>query len=103
MNKDLLKMALIGVSAGFCLSAQTPEFLEGKEIAMTKCTRDADANVQKAPSNGTNNMTPQDSNSDDNDSAGSNGSEQGDNQSQSSSSGMKAKRKSAAQKVVQSD
>lgn len=43
MNQDLYKLALIGLSAGFCLSAQAAPSNKssGKEIAMAKCSKDS--------------------------------------------------------------
>jgi hypothetical protein len=96
MNKDLIKLALIGVAAGFCLSAkEAPSTKNNKEIAMSKCTKD---NGQKK--NGHGNGSCSSCGSDEGDSScSSNCSNQGD-QSDASTQ-MKGKRRSAAQKVLQ--
>ena len=94
MNKDLIKLALIGMTAGFCLSAkEAPSSSADKEIAMTKCSK------EKPQTNGGSGSSCSGSDDEENDGSSCNcGPSQGD---QSSSSQMKNKRKSAAQKVVQ--
>jgi hypothetical protein len=41
MKKDLTKLAMLGLLAGACVSAYQP--MSGKEIAMSKCSRDPTA------------------------------------------------------------
>jgi hypothetical protein len=40
MNKDLLKIALIGLAAGFCISAKAVPAKKNQEVAMSKCTKE---------------------------------------------------------------
>lgn len=40
MNKDLLKIALIGLVAGFCISAKEVPAKKSQETAMSKCTKE---------------------------------------------------------------
>jgi hypothetical protein len=40
MNKDLLKIALIGLAAGFCISAKDVPAKRNQEVAMSKCTKE---------------------------------------------------------------
>ena len=47
MQKDLLKLALTGLAAGVCLSAQGG----GSEIAMAKCSRNPTANEEQNQTN----------------------------------------------------
>ena len=39
MKKDLVKLAVMGLTAGLCVSGQSPH-QQNQEIAMTKCTKD---------------------------------------------------------------
>ena len=109
MNKDLIKLALIGMTAGFCLSAkEAPSSSADKEIAMTKCSKEkpqtngggSSCSGSKGSScSGSSGSSCSGSDDEENDGSSCNcGPSQGD---QSSSSQMKNKRKSAAQKVVQ--
>lgn len=85
MNKKYLKLALIGLAAGFCLSAQTAPANQD-EVAMAKCSKDSSGNMQRQRGCG----------SQDNDD---------ENQSCTSTTckpkNAKNQKKSAAQKVVQ--
>lgn len=81
MNKNLIHFVIVGVIAGFCVSAKAaPSNQDNREIAMAKCTRD---DSQKKNGNG---KCSEDNNS------------QGDQSNASSQ--VKGKRKSAAQKVL---
>src|SRR5260370_22921551 len=41
MNKKYLKVALIGLAAGFCLSGQAaPSKSQSEEVAMARCSKD---------------------------------------------------------------
>ena len=106
MNKDFVKFALIGLTAGFCLSAQAAPQKNDKEIAMSKCSKDN--SQQKNGGNGSCNGSC--SNGNGNSSCSSNGKSKNSSCSSSCNSSddqsdaapqMKGKRKSAAQKVVQ--
>lgn len=46
MNKKFLKLALIGLAAGFCLSAQASPAGQD-EVAMAKCSKDSDGKMQR--------------------------------------------------------
>jgi hypothetical protein len=87
MKKDLIKFALVGLVAGFCLSAAAaPSNKDSKEIAMTKCTKDES---KKKNGNG---------NDDKGNGSCSSCNSQGDQSNASSQ--VKGKRKSAAHKVL---
>lgn len=40
MKKNLIKIALIGIAAGFCLSAKAAPAKKNQEVAMTKCSKE---------------------------------------------------------------
>lgn len=40
MKKNLIKIALIGIAAGICLSAKAAPAKKSQEIAMAKCTKE---------------------------------------------------------------
>lgn len=40
MKKDLIKVALIGLAAGFCVSAKAAPAKKSQEVAMVKCTKE---------------------------------------------------------------
>lgn len=105
MKKDLLKLTLIGVTAGFCLSAkEAPASTSGKEIAMVKCSKDSGQMRNNGNGNGNGGScgsgcsSPVEEEPEDN-SCKSGCKDQGDQSD--ASSAMKNKRRSAAQKVVQ--
>jgi|GEM_PF-1869166 hypothetical protein len=106
MKKDLVKLAIVGLLAGFCLSAQGAPSDAG-EIAMSKCTKDD----MKKSQNRNNGMLDDDEEGDNSDVNGCNGpSGCGDNSGQNNGDQqsskvqmMQSKRKSAAQKVVEGE
>ena len=42
MNKNRIKLALIGLAAGMCISAKATPEKKGKEVAFQKCTKEKD-------------------------------------------------------------
>ena len=101
MKKDLVKLAIVGLLAGFCLSAQGAPS-DSNEIAMSKCSKD---NTQKSQNR---NNDQDNDGSDANGCGGPNGcgdspeQDTGDQQSDKVQM-MQSKRKSAAQKTVEGE
>lgn len=94
---------MVGLLAGVCLSANAPT--EGKEIAMSKCSKD----TSNSSCNGKSDCnSPKDKKSSCNGKSGCDGSTSSSDCGSSSDqaeveSAMKAKRKAAAQKIVQAE
>ena len=89
MKKDLIKLAMVGLLAGLCLSAQQAD--AKNEVAMTKCSKEKSPETQ--PAKKCNEKS--DCNSC-NSSNGCNGNEESD-----ATDAVQSKRKSAARKVVE--
>lgn len=87
MSKDLLKIALIGLTAGVCLSAQELSAKSTNILAMSKCSKSGD----KASCTGKSSCDGEDTDDDDQCS--------GKSGCGSTSTEMKNKRKSIAQKA----
>ncbi|MES2274109.1 MAG: hypothetical protein V4487_07945 [Chlamydiota bacterium] len=89
MSKDLIKLAMIGLTAGLCVSATTSIPDGNGQVAMSKCSKDT--------------LPPEADKDNGSGCSGSEGcgSQSSSNEDQSDASMMPAKRKSAAQKVVQ--
>ena len=110
MKKDLIKLAIVGLTAGLCLSAkeaptskkeEPSSSKNDKELAMSKCSKDK--SQQKKNPDGSCSSTCSGGCSGTGDDSGSGsptgtGGTQGD---QSKANKINGKRKSAAQKVVQ--
>ena len=104
MKKDLVRLATVGLLAGFCLSAQGAPS-EKQEVAMSKCSKD---NTQKSQNenDGMSDDNHCSGNGDDNHCSGNSGcnNSEGDsdsNQQAGKMQTMQSKRKSAAQKAVE--
>jgi hypothetical protein len=120
MNKEMIKLALVGLAAGFCLSAQEVSF-DGKEIAMSKCSKDdGSMPAKKSSCNGKSGCNGPNGCNGGNSKGGCNGGKGGCNgpngcsgscsstsqnasEDQSDAKTLEAKRKEAAQKVVQGE
>jgi hypothetical protein len=88
MTKNLIKLAMLGLMAGFCLSAAAAPKEENKEMAMSKCSKETAPDADKDGGGGC--SGPKGC-----------GSMSGSKEDQSDAqSNMSNKRKSAAHKVV---
>ena len=99
MNKDLVRLAMIGLAAGFCLSAQASPTKDKRELAMAKCTKDNSKNGDSCDDSsscgGKSNCNSCNSSSSYNPGAGAKSNES------TAATEVKHKRKSAARKVLE--
>ena len=100
MNKDLVRLAMIGLAAGFCCSADASPSKNNREIAMTKCTKDTS---RQDGSCGGDSSCSSKSNCNSNSSSTYNPNSGLQSDESTATTEVKHKRKSAAQKVIEGE